>query len=371
MPPIKKQCFAVHAGRKSAFPVVIGILLEFRAFGKRQINSGVKQIMAGKIRVGVLGPGRIVRRVMKDFHKGQGYELTAIASRSPERAEAAAREYGAKYAFGSYEALAASGEVDLVYVAVPHPFHCAASMLMMEHGKHVLCEKPMALNEREARLMVDCARKNGVFLMEAMWTRCFPATKELAALVRAGVIGDVRHIYSVFSSCSLEDPQSRAFNPALGGGALLDIGVYPLMACTLLLGSAPERVQGACHYASTGVDMRMAMQLIYPGGATAQLMAGMDAGAPSQLFVYGARGCILMNDFWHPSSFTLRTADGGSREYAFPVENEGFFHEFEEAARCISAGLHESPLVPLDESISVARITDGLRRDAGIVYPGE
>lgn len=326
--------------------------------------------MAQNIRVGVMGPGRIVRRVMKDFHKGQGYELAAIASRSIERAEAAAEEYGAKLAFGSYEELAVCDEVDLVYIAVPHPFHCAAAMLMMEHGKHVICEKPMALNERETRQMAACARENHVFLMEAMWTRCFPATREMVAQINAGAIGNIRHIYSVFSSHAEEDPESRAFSPALGGGALLDIGVYPLMACTLLLGAEPERVQGACCYASTGVDMRMAMQLLYSNGATAQLMGGMDAKAPSHLLVYGTKGHILMNDFWHPTSFTLHGADG-DKEFSFPPENEGFHHEFEEAARCIREGLMESPLVPLDESIAVARITEQLRRDAGIVYPGE
>ena len=169
------------------------------------------------LRVGVLGPGRIVRRVMKDFHAGQGYELTAVASRSPERAREAAREYGAKYAFGSYDELAACQEVDLVYIAVPHPFHCPLALRMMEHGKHVLCEKPMALNEDETRRMTECARAHGVFLMEAMWTRFFPAMRKMVSLVRAGAVGQVNHIYSVFSGASVYDPASRAFDPALGG----------------------------------------------------------------------------------------------------------------------------------------------------------
>ena len=327
--------------------------------------------MTQNIRVGVLGPGGIVRRVMKDFHSGRGYELTAVASRSAERAERAARAYGAKYAFDSYEALAACDEVDLVYVAVPHPFHCPLSIRMMEHGKHVLCEKPMALNERETRLMADCAREHGVFLMEAMWTRCFPAMRELVRLVRAGEIGQVSHIYATFPAVCDEDPESRLFKPALGGGALLDIGVYPLMACTQLLGWEPESVQGACQYASTGVDMRISMQLRYPGGATAQLMAGMDVCGPSQMLVYGTKGHIHMDNFWHPTSFMVHPLDGKEREYAFPPENEGYHHEFEEAARCIREGLTESPLVTLEESIAVARITEKLRRDAGIIYPGE
>ena len=323
------------------------------------------------LRVGVLGPGRIVRRVMKDFHAGQGYELTAVASRSPERAREAAREYGAKYAFGSYDELAACQEVDLVYIAVPHPFHCPLALRMMERGKHVLCEKPMALNEDETRRMTECARAHGVFLMEAMWTRFFPAMRKMVSLVRAGAVGQVNHIYSVFSGAPVYDPTSRAFDPALGGGALLDIGVYPLMACTQLLGWKPRSVQGAWHLAPSGVDMRMAAQLAFEDGATAQIMGGMDASAPSHLLIYGSGGHVVMDDFWHPTGFTLAGADGRRESYAFPPENEGFHHEFEEAARCVRAGLSESPVMTWEESIAVSRIMDELRRQAGIRYPGE
>ena len=323
------------------------------------------------IRVGVLGPGRIVRRVMKDFHAGQGYTLAAVASRSLERARQAAAEYGAPLAFGSYEELAACEAVDLVYIAVPHPFHCPLALQMMAAGKHVLCEKPMALNEKETRAMADCARDKGVFLMEAMWTRCFPAMKKMVSLVKGGAIGKVNHVYAVFTASSNYDPASRAFDPALGGGALLDIGVYPLMAATQLLGWQVESVQGACEYAPSGVDMRLAAQLKFPGGATAQIMGGMDACGPSHLLVYGAEGCITMENFWHPDAFTLFGRDGRRETYAFRPENEGFHHEFEEAARCIREGLHESPLMTWEESVAVSRITEKLRREAIILYPGE
>ena len=323
------------------------------------------------LRIGVVGPGRIVRRVMKDFHKGQSYTLAAVASRSLERAQTAAREYGAPLAFGSYEELAACKDVDLVYIAVPHPFHCPVALQMMDAGKHVICEKPMALNECQARAMVDCARKNGVFLMEAMWTRFFPAMRKMVWLVKEGEIGQVNHVYAVFSGAASYDPKSRAFDPTLGGGALLDIGVYPLMAATHLLGWEVESVQGACQYAPSGVDMRLAAQLKFPGGATAQIMGGMDACAPSHLLVYGSEGYIVMEDFWHPTAFTLFGDDGRREEYRFPAENEGFHYEFEEAARCVLAGFRESPLMTHEESVAVSRVCDSLRREAGILYPGE
>jgi len=324
-----------------------------------------------KVRVGVLGPGRIVRRVMKDFGKAQGVELIAIASRSAERAQKAAEEYGAKYAFAGYEELAACSEVELVYIATPHVFHCEQAILMMEHGKHVIVEKPMTVTEAEARRMTECARKNHVFLMEAMWTRFFPAWEKMTELIREGVIGRVIHVYGVFcTSAGKIDPQSRLFAPSLAGGALLDIGVYPLMAATAILGWKPVRVQQLSTLTETGVDGKMSVQLQYEDGATAQLMTALDAEGPSDLTVYGAKGYIQMKDFWHPSSFET-VVDGERKGYRFDADNEGFYHEFEAAARCIREGLAESKQMTHEESIAVCGITERIRHEAGVYYPGE
>lgn len=324
------------------------------------------------IRMGIVGPGRIVRRVMKDFHKAKGIELVAVASRSLERAQEAAKEYGAKYAFGSYEELAKCGEIDLVYIATPHNFHCGQAVLMMEHGKHIICEKPITISEAETRTMVECARKNGVFLMEAMWTRFFPAMQRMRKLIEDGAIGEVKHIYGVFSS-SVEtpDPTDRVFDPGLAGGAMLDIGVYPLMAVTSLLGWKPEKVQGLYRIAETGVDAAMSVQMQFAGGATAQIMTALDTFAPSPLRVYGTKGCIAMDDFWHSSAFTLVRKGGEKAEYTFAPENEGFYHEFDEVVRCIREGLIESPTMTHEESIAVSRIMEDLRHEAGVYYPGE
>jgi len=324
-----------------------------------------------RIRVGVLGPGNIVRRVMKDFHKAQSVELTAIASRSPERAEKAAETYGAKYAFSSYEELAECKEVDLIYIATPHTFHCEQAIMMMEHGKHVLCEKPMAVTEEQARRMTDCAKKNGVFLMEAMWTRFFPAWKSMIEMIRSEEIGQIHHIYGTFT-CSVGDinPESRLFAPALSGGALLDIGVYPLMAGTAILGWNPVKLQGMHVLTETGVDARMSVQMQYADGATAQFMTALDAEGASDLLIYGAKGQIRMNDFWHASSFDI-VSEGRRRRVEFEKENEGFYQEFEEAARCIRAGLTESPLMTHEESVAVSRMTEQLRHEAGVFYPEE
>ncbi len=325
-----------------------------------------------KIRVGVVGPGRIVSRVMKDFHLAEHAELTAVASRSLERAQQAAAAYGAKYAFGSYEELAACDEVDLAYIATPHPFHCEQAMLMMEHGKHVLCEKPMSISARQTRMMIDCARRNHVFLMEGMWTRCFPAYKAMKAVIARGDIGKIKHVYALFSSRATDvDPQNRLFNPSLAGGALLDIGVYPLMAATDLLGYEPESIQCLHRLTETNVDAGMSIQLQYASGATAQLMTSIDTCAPSVMHVYGTEGYITIDHFWHPDSFTVVRPDGSHNVQRFTTWNEGFFHEFDEAAHCIDCGLVESPLMTHGESLAVSQLCDRLRHEAGVYYPGE
>ena len=328
--------------------------------------------MMEKIRVGIVGPGRIVSRVMKDFHLAERVELVAVASRSLERAQEAAKAYGAKYAFGSYEELAACDEVDLAYIATPHPFHCVQAMLMMEHGKHVLCEKPISISARQTRMMIDCARQNHVFLMEGMWSRCFPAYKAMKEAVRSGEIGDIRHVYALFSFPVNDiDPESRLFNPALAGGALLDVGVYPLMAATDLLGYEPEKVQCLHRLTETQVDASMSLQLQYASGATAQLMTGIDTFAPSVLHVYGTEGYVTVDNFWHADSFTVVKPDGTREERKFTAWNEGFFHEFDEAAHCIECGLVESPLMTHGESLAVSALCDRLRHEAGVYYPGE
>lgn len=314
------------------------------------------------VRVGVLGPGRIVRRVMSDFHRARGVQLTAVASRDLFRAQAAAREYGAARAFGSYEELAAASDVDLVYIATPHNLHCEQALMMMRAGKHVLCEKPMAPSFGEVSRMVRCAREHGVFLMEAMWTRFFPACAQLRALLEAGEVGEVTHVWAEFNCAGYADldPAGRALNPDLAGGALLDLGVYPLMAVTMALGWQPTRVQGLCERAHTGVDRRAAIQMQFASGATAQISCALDAMGQAREVIYGTRGAIEVPDFYHPTRLILRRQDGASVEYRFPDENEGHFREFEHAAHLIRAGRLESPLMPLAESLAVSSIMTDL-----------
>ena len=323
-----------------------------------------------KVRLGILGPGRIVQNVMRDLPMAEHIVIQAVASRSLERAREAAKRYGAPLAFGSYEELAESRDVDLVYVATPHNFHAEQAILMMEHGKHVICEKPMTPGEKDTRRMIGCAKKNGVFLMEAMWPRFFPATVKLRQLLAEGVIGPIRHVTADFCYPGAYDPESRVFAPELAGGALLDLGVYPLMAATMLLGWQPEKYTAECVKAATGVDMRTAMELRYKGGTIAQLFCGMDAFSTCTLRLFGPKGSIEVPRFYWPVSFTVHT-ENGDTPYRFVDENKGYRHEFDHAAQCILTGKTESPLMTLEESLAVSHICTEMRKMMGVLYPWE
>lgn len=325
-----------------------------------------------KIRLGIIGAGGIVSRVMKDMHRLENMEITAIAARDLQRAQAAAEQYHIPRAYGSYLELAQSSEVDLAYIATPHNFHAEQAMMLMRHGKHVICEKPMALNPCQVQQMIDCARKNGVFLMEAMWTRFQPCVQKIMQIIQDGVIGDVRHVFGEFSWCAgAYDPASRLFDPALAGGALLDLGVYPLMVSMQILGSEPETVQSLCRKTPEGVDMHTSVQMQYPNGAIAQFFCGMDACGNDYMQIFGAKGHIMVPGFWKPSAFTLCVNGQEQQTFDFDYADEPYHYEFDHAAACILQGLTESPVMPLAESLKASRICTEIRHHHGIYYPGE
>lgn len=324
---------------------------------------------ASMVKMGIVGPGRIVDRVMADMGNAKEIEVFAVASRSLERAKAAAERYSIPRFYGSYEELAKDPEVELVYIATPHPLHPEQAKLMMRHGKHVLCEKPMTVNDREAEEMIACARENGVFLMEAMWSRFMPANVKAKELIDGGAIGTVRHLCGNFSYPGHYDESDRVYALEMAGGALLDLGVYPLMEITFFLGWQPEKVTGYAVKAPNGTDMRFCGQMLYPSGATAQFFCGMDAGADQRMMVYGSEGYLEIEDFWHATRLVLHKWGGEDTVYQFPAENEGHHYEFAHAAQCIRNGCKESPSVSWEESLAVSRISMELRKETGILYP--
>lgn len=319
-----------------------------------------------KLRVGVIGLGGIFRRVMTDFLNARNCELYAVAARDIERAREAAVKYGAKRAFGSYEELAECQEVDMVYVATPHSFHRSHTLMCLAHGKHVLCEKAFAMNGWEAREMVSAARENGLFIMEAMWTRFMPAMEKLRQLYTAGELGEIRHITADFGYAAEYDPKSRIFAPELGGGALMDVGIYPLSICAMLLGADAEDVQSQCVLAPSGVDVRTSMQLRYASGATAQLMSATDVNGTGRMTIYAQRATVEIPDFWHATRLIIN-----GKEMKFPDENEGHHHQFVHVADMIAAGRTESDVMPPDETIRLMDIMTDIRLAHGVRYPCE
>ena len=323
-----------------------------------------------KLRVGILGTGSIVRRIMADFRTGENYELTAFASRSLGRAREFADRYGAKYAYGSYEDMANSPDVDLVYVASPHNYHRAHTLMMLSGGKHVVCEKPFALNDTEADEMISLAREKGLFLMEAMWTRFLPAMRDLKTRVDGGLIGDVYAFAGNFGYSSAFDPQSRVYSMSLAGGSLMDVGIYPLSISAYFLGCRFASASSLAVKAPTGADARFFAQIGFEGGAGAQILSAVDMETESRAMLYGSRGYVEIPDFWHAARFDAHI-NGSTQVFRFPQENEGHRHEFAHAAECVLNGLTESPIMPLDETREILRVLTKMRREQGIVYPEE
>lgn len=324
-----------------------------------------------RIRLGIAGPGRIVHRVMTDLRRAEHIDVAAVASRSMERARQAAAELDIPLAFGSYEDMARSDAIDLAYVALPHPFHCAVAKLFLENGKHVIVEKPFAVNGREAREMVACARANGRFLMEAMWTRFFPMARALKQMIDAGELGEIRRITGDFASTAKPDYGDRLFNPALAGGSLLDVGVYPLSMMCYYKGALPRRIQVLSAKTVTGVDAVCAFQAQFADGAVGQGFSALDVSTEHAMMIYGTKARVEIPQFWHACRFIVHRPGQAPEAHEFAPESEGFYHEFEYAARCILSGETDQPVIPLGESVAIMDAMDAMRAQMGVSYPNE
>ena len=324
------------------------------------------------VRWGIVGTGGIAAAFAADLRVDpEAGELVAVASRNPERAEAFAARVGAPRAYASQEQLAGDGDVDVVYVAVPHAAHHAAARLALRAGKAVLVEKPFTLNRREAEDLVEVARSRGVFLMEAMWTRFLPHAVAIRRLLAEGRLGDLRLVVAQFGVHFDYDPTSRMFDPALGGGALLDLGVYPISFAAMVLG-APTEVAAVADFGPTGVDAQTAVTLRYPSGRQAVAVSSMEAWLPNGATIAGREARIDVDGmFYRPTSFTLTDRHGGQERFDGAVAGGGMQFEALEVARCLREGLTESPTLPLDETLSIMETLDRARAAIGLRYPGE
>ncbi len=325
--------------------------------------------MTDPIRWGLMATGGIARVFAQDLALLDDCELVAVGSRSQESADAFADEFGVPRRHASYAALASDPEVDAVYVSPPHPGHKEAALLAIEGGKAVLCEKPFAMDRAESQQLVDAARSAGTFLMEAMWTRFLPHVGRIREILAAGTLGDLVYLTAEHGQWFERDPEHRLFAPSLGGGALLDLGIYPVSFAHLVFGP-PSSVTAVSTPAFTGVDATTSMVLRYDSGAHAVLTTSLAAQAANVAVIHGSEARLEIDGwFYVPTSFRVVSRDGKVLErYESPAGGRGMEYEAAEVNRCLRAGLTESPLLPLDETLAIMGVLDEVRDQIGLDY---
>lgn len=324
--------------------------------------------MGRTINWGIIGPGKIANRFASSFKSIPDARLYAVASRDLEKARSFARLYGFQKSYDNYDALANDPEVDVVYIATPHAYHREQTLLCLHNKKAVLCEKPLTLSHNDALEMVEAARKNNVFFMEAMWSRFFPTTIKTLKLIRDGAIGEVKYLRADFGFKSpTNDPNSRLFDLALGGGALLDVGVYPLFLALLILGK-PDAVKSFATLANTGADETTNAIFQYKNGAIASILSSIVVDTPKTAEIIGTNGTITINTPWHKaSSLTLRNGDDDT-QFDFPYDGTGFEYQIQEVMRCLHNNKTQSDLMPFELSLMMAEVSDEIRKQCNINY---
>jgi predicted dehydrogenase len=324
------------------------------------------------IRWGILGTGYIAGVLASDLVRF-GLTVTAVGSRTQDAADDFAAKHGIGTAHGSYEALAADPNLDIIYVSTPHPFHAANAELALKGGKHVLVEKPFTLNATEAREVTDLAADRGLLVLEAMWTRWLPHMVRIREIIAAGTIGEVRTLIADHTQDLPKDPEHRINNPALGGGALLDLGIYPVSFSSDLFGKPTTVSAISSPTATTGVDRQTAMILGFEGGRQALLHTQLDSRGPNVAYILGDRGRIDIDSVWYsPTTFRVFDNKGSVlEEFNQPIEGRGMQFQAWEAERLIAEGKTASDILSPSESVDIMETLDEVRSQIGLRYPGE
>ena len=320
------------------------------------------------LRWGILSTGVIAKNFAETARRMGGVELTAVASRSAQSAEAFGEAYGIPKRYASYEALAADPEVDIVYVATPHSRHYADMKLLIGAGKHILCEKSFTTDAAQAVEVLRMARERGVFVMEAFWTKLIPVYREVERLIAEGTIGEVRSVTAQYGYTT--GREARKFDAALAGGTLLDIGVYAIGFACMMLGYSFDDVLSQLILNDAGTDATDAI-LLRRGRAVAQLTCGIGFNMPTHGAVYGTKGHIDIPEFKNPERVTLFVDGEAPRVIERPFEVNGYEYEIREAERCVSEGKLQSGLMTWEQTVSVMRIMDEVRRQNGMRFPFE
>ncbi len=327
--------------------------------------------MTDALRWGILATGGIAHAFTHDLVLN-GFQVAAVGSRSQSGADSFAAEFGIPTAHASYEALVADPDVDIVYISTPHPFHAANATLALNAGKHVLIEKPIALNAAEARQIVDLAASRGLLVLEAMWTRFLPHMVRIREILEAGTLGDVHTLIADHTQKLSEDPKNRINSMALGGGALLDLGIYPLSFAHALFGQ-PETVLASATFKDTGADAQVATIFRYPGGQIASTLSASDTQGPNAATILGTAGRIDIDQVWYsPTTFRVVDSDDVVIEsFSAEVNGRGMHYQAAEAEELIRAGALTSKIMSAEDSVAIMQTLDAVREQIGLRYPGE
>lgn len=320
-----------------------------------------------KIKWGIIGLGKIANKFAADLKSSEDSILQGVASRNLDRAQDFGKKYNASSYYGSYRELAKDPEIDVVYIATPHAYHYENTIECLRNGKGVLCEKPMGLNTAEVAEMIEEAKARNLFFMEAIWTRFIPATEKLVELLEQKVIGDVLSVRADFGFKADVNYEGRIYNKKLGGGSLLDIGIYPIYLSILTLG-IPTEIKAMARMTETGVDSYCSMLFHYQNDSKAILESTIEANTPTEAFIYGSKGSIKLHSrFHHPTRITI-SVDDKEEELTIPYEGNGYLHEITEVNHCIQQGLSQSSKVPLSLSLGLVNVMDKVKDEIGLMY---
>lgn len=322
------------------------------------------------MKLGILGTGRIVRSVAPALVALPEIECYAAASRTPGMAEAFAKDFGFQKVYHSYEDMLNDPEVELVYVATPHSHHYEHMMLSLQHGKHVICEKAFTMNAEQAKKIRDFAKEKGLYVAEAIWTRYMPSRKIIDDVLASGVIGKANTLTANLSYVIYD--KQRITDPALAGGALLDIGVYGINFVMMHFGDEIERVESSVQMTDTGVDAMETITIFYKDGRMAVLTHSIYCRSDRKGIIHGDKGYMVVENINNPQSVSVFDVnDQLLARYDVPQQVNGYEYEFAEAVRCIGEGKTEPDSMPLAESVKVMEFMDSLRAKWGVVYPQE
>lgn len=316
---------------------------------------------------GIIGPGKIAGKFARDLAMVPGAELYAVASRDIEKAKAFSAEYHFKKSYASYKELALDPEVDIVYVATPHVFHQEHTLLCLRNKKAVLCEKPFAMNLEQVEEMIRVAKENKVFLMEAMWTYFLPHYQYVLDLVKTKKFGTIKSLEADFGFAAPYLPEKRLYNKALGGGSLLDIGIYPLFAALSLMG-VPNTIKATAKIGDTGVDESCDINLTYNNGAVASLFSTINKKTPTIATITFEHAIITLQSRFHEPTSILINSDGKQEEINFEVTSLGYNFEAIHVQQMLNEGRTESTVMTFQKSRELITLLDSVREEIGLIY---